>query len=62
MRDECLVWDECPVCGMLYTWFRVEIMPGLEMYGWLHKTDGDCKRDTGLDMEWNSDGASDTGL
>jgi hypothetical protein len=41
-------WYECPVCDMLYTWFRIEIVEGVDMYGWLHKTDGDCSRDKGL--------------
>lgn len=30
-------------------------MEGLEMYGWLYKTDGDCPKDKGLHMEWKTD-------
>jgi hypothetical protein len=32
-----LDWYNCKECDGFYTWFRVEIIEGLEMYGWLHK-------------------------
>lgn len=51
MDNTRLEWIECELCGMLYTWFRVEVIEGLVMYGWLHKTDGDCSKDGGL--QWS---------
>lgn len=49
-NDTRLEWYECQLCGMRYTWFRIEVGEGLELYGWLHRTDGDCPKDKGLEL------------
>lgn len=49
--DAMLDWYACNDCGMDYTWFRVEILEGLEMYGWLHRRMySGCKRDKGMEI------------
>lgn len=54
MSDEgyLLEWHECRVCDEAYTWFSIEVIRGVELYGWVHK-DGkgdekDCPLDRGM--------------
>jgi hypothetical protein len=61
MNDTRLEWCECELCGMAYTWFRVQVTEDIVMYGWLHKTDGDCPRDKGLHVEYMSGEKGDGG-
>lgn len=54
MRDESarLEWYNCRECDGYYTWFRVDVMDGLVMYGWLHKDEHrECSRNTGLHFQ-----------
>lgn len=50
LEETRLEWYDCPECGMAYTWFRVEVMAGLELYGWLHMVDVRCWRDKGMQL------------
>lgn len=45
-----LEWYNCRGCGKEYTWFRVEVMAGVELWGWLHRIDEGCERDMGMGM------------
>lgn len=54
MRDDeaRLEWYNCRECEGLYTWFKVDIMDGLIMYGWLHWDEmANCSRNTGMTVQ-----------
>jgi len=51
MRDDeaRLDWYNCGLCDGLHTWFRVDVIEGIVMYGWLHQDEHrECPRNTGL--------------
>jgi hypothetical protein len=54
--DEGLVWYPCRECGSEMTWFRVGVIPGVELIGWVHRIQvwrkaGRCIRDRAMTME-----------
>lgn len=54
MRDDQarLEWYNCRECGELYTWFRIDVVDGLLLYGWLHWDEMvKCSRNTGLTLQ-----------
>lgn len=51
MRDDsgAIDWYNCGLCDGLHTWFRVYVMDGIVMYGWLHQDEHrECPRNAGL--------------
>lgn len=60
MRDERLEWASCIDCDGAYTWFNIEVMDEVNLYGWVHLwIDGPrCSRDKGMtlqDMRFSTD-------
>lgn len=39
-------WEVCEKCGGFYNWFRIDVMEGVEMMGWLHMA-GYCDAEEG---------------
>lgn len=48
--DVRLEWHNCRGCGEQYTWFRIEVMAGVEIWGWIHRWFTKCERDIGMGM------------
>lgn len=53
MNDERLEWINCPECEGVYTWFDIEIMDELSLYGWVHRwIDGPrCIKDDDMTLQ-----------
>lgn len=52
--DVRIEWYDCRGCGADYTWFSIEVMDGVDLYGWIHRDmdeAGRCARDKGLTMK-----------
>lgn len=51
-----LEWYKCQECGSGYTWFNIEVIEAVELYGWVHQIQlwgrvGQCKRDIGMELQ-----------
>lgn len=54
-----LEWYICRRCGKRYTWFRIEVVEGVDIWGWVHEIDRGCESDIGMSLTDKRPGVPD---